>query len=254
MGSRSHPESVCGGPPSSRSRLRRSCHASVWRTLTFPSSSTARPVIVSTQALMRGRSSSTSAGRCHNRAVLGSLLSRLYSLATTMDLPSGLKAKESGRMGLTPSCSRGGPIGRPVAASQSLADLSPLHARMVLQSELYETGVAPDAGTKGGPTGRRSECVHQPGCPVPASDADGLAIRAVRGSVDHALMYNGLPDRPTGGGIPQPRRPITAGREDCLAVRAEGYGVDHASVLQGLSDGLTGGGIPQPCRRRHPPP
>ena len=157
---------------------------------------------------MRGRSSATRAGRCHSRAVLGPLLRRLYSLATTMDRPSGLKAKESGRMGLTPSSTRGGPTGRPVAASLEPCRLFTIPGKDGLAVGAVRNKSFPGCGHEGWAEGLSGESVNQPGCPVSASYANGPAICAERGSGYHTLMCKGLSDRPTSGGIPQPRRHI----------------------------------------------
>ena len=59
------------------------------------------------------------------------------------------------------------------------------------------------------------------------------------------VMFEGLPDRLSGGGIPEPRSPIKAPGEDGLAVGAERDGADPTPMYHGLTDGRSGGGVPK---------
>ena len=123
-------------------------------------------------------------------------------------------------------------MGRPVAASQSRAVLSPLPVRTALPSGLNATAIDRALVRQGRPDGPSRRRVPEPRRLVIAAGEDGLAVRAERHGRDRALVRQGRPDGPSRRRVPEPRRLVIAAGEDGLAVRAERHGTDLALVRE----------------------
>ena len=151
----------------------------------------------------------------------------LSSLPVTTVLPSGLNATA-----VTASVRNGGPMGLPVAASQSRAVLSSLPVTTALPSGLNATALtAPCA-----PVAVRWACRWsrpRAGRSVLAAGEYGLAVGAERHGRDRALVFQWRPDGLAGGGVPEPRRPVIAAGQHGLAVGAERHGHDRALMRRG---------------------
>ena len=105
-----------------------------------------------------------------------------------------------------PECGMGGPIGWPVAASQSRAVLSELPGRIVLPSGLNATEDHRARMRQGWADGPAGGGVPEPRRLVPAPGEDRLAVGAERHGGHPGRMRHGLAERPAGGGVPEPRR------------------------------------------------